>query len=146
MQITLDRSRKFATVHGERVEGDVNRGAYYKQDGFLFDAQAVLIERDLTPEQKAIVEAKKAKLAKIAPSKIEEGEEVEVDSQDEVNLELFLRQNVKYPWHKVTEAVKTRFKVAKSSKRDVVEFLVFEAKLVPFNEVHPALKPQQSTI
>ena len=42
-QIRMDRSRPFATVHGDRGPGDPHAGVHFYQDGLPHDAQGFLI-------------------------------------------------------------------------------------------------------
>lgn len=145
MDITLDRSRKYATVHGERIQGDADTGVYFKQDGLAFDAKGILIDAKVPEHLKKDVEARRAKIKDVVATKPDDDEndtagEIQITSADEVNLELWLRQNVKYPWHKVTDAIRTRYSATKPSKQAAVEFLVADIKLVPFAEVHPELR------
>lgn len=62
--LTLDRHRPYGEVHGEDTGG-----AYFDQDGFLFDFEGKLIPELLTPAQRAQIEKMKAQTEAQAKAK-----------------------------------------------------------------------------
>lgn len=149
VRLRMDRSRKFSTVHGESVPGDVNHGVFYKQDGLPFDAAGILVEARLTPDQRNLADHKIKKLKAVKPVKNEAGDddepaETEGAASDDVNFEAWLRGEVRYPPFTLFGAAKKRFQVNKTKIADLVEFLVFEQRVIPENEVSPKLLPREA--
>lgn len=148
--IHIDRSRDFATIHGERGPDDTHRLAFFKQDKFYFDADGCII-LDLVPEElRESVEAKIRKMNNgLLPSEVKEpasdddkqaggtdtdNNSGESDPNAEVNLELWLRGET-YPWFAVAKAIRERYKKAITKAEDAVLFLVIDEKVVPVEEL-----------
>lgn len=155
MTKTLDRSRPHGTIHPPY------EGAHYEQGGFHFDAQGKLVEKLLTPEQKAA-------LAKAAQPKSPRASEQEPSgapkppkpnavvgtedfgssasasdqaaTQDGVNLEEWLRDDASANFLEVRKAVKARYATWITDKAGVVTFLVNEQHLLPAEELDPDLR------
>lgn len=139
----LDRSRDFGTYHGS------SNGAVYNQDGFDFDQEGRIVEALLTDEQKKLLATKKgpapkppAPAAKVEAPAEEKPEPppASEDTGDSLNLEMWLRGEADYPFPAVQKAVKERFSVWKTARRDLLVFLVDEQKVVTSDELCPDLK------
>lgn len=152
--VRMDRSRSFATVHGERGPSDLHAGVHFYQDGIPFDAQGFLLfdHPDLKvpgahgDKIRALVERKLKKAASIAakqppkpakerdvdsdPDADESDADAEDDLLDPVNLEAWLRGEQEVEWNDVSQEIARRFKVRKSKVEDAVAFLVNEQRVV----------------
>lgn len=151
--LRLDRTRKHASVHGE-----VAHGLAYKQDGLPFNALGELIPQLVaTKEQKALVEKRIKKLAnKAAPAQPETktdadnpiaensavDEEGDGDTDDDVNFDAWARGQERVEWTALQKAARKRFSKVFKSKEDIVEFLVFDAKILALEDVTPNLRPK----
>lgn len=129
----LDKSRDFGTYH------PADQGAHYNQDGLDFDHEGYIVESRLTPEQKAKLAKKPASAphkqhAPKPPKPAKEPGEGEgggeAPTKDGLNLEAWLRGEEDYNFDHVRHAVKDRYSVWKTGKRDLILFLVDEQKLV----------------
>src|SRR6266403_1634016 len=149
-KLRMDRSRPFGTVHGERLPGDKSATAHFTQDGICFDAQGLHID-DLVEDEKvrALVDRKLKKAAKPAG---DAGGSDETDDDpgetkapgsdsapDDVNLEAWLRGEAKYPWFAITKRVRERYSQNISKQIDMIEFLVMDEKVIPLDQLDPAL-------
>lgn len=149
LRLVLDRTRKHASVHGE-----VENGLAYKQDGLPFDAQGNLIEALVnTPDLRAIVERKLKRVKKqVAPATpAEAGAQQEDDDDpadknkagdDDVNFDAWARGMVRYEWTLLQRVARKRFSRSFSSKENIIEFLIEDAKLIHLDDVHPSLRPK----
>jgi hypothetical protein len=125
--IMLDRSLYFSTCHGE-----ITDNVFYRQGGLPFDGAGHLVEKALDEAAKKVVAKKRAELAK---KPAEEGETTgKVDPAD-VNLEQWLRREVKYPFHVIANVMRERYHKQFANFGQVVDFLVFEQKLLPEDKV-----------
>lgn len=151
LRVILDRTRKHASVHGE-----AEHGLAYKQDGLPFNAQGELIEVLVnTPEQKATLERKLKKLkhkrpaapepakapAAAAPAD-EDDDEDDVSGDDDINFDAWARGIERYEWIVLQRAAKKRFSKVFTSKEQLIEFLVFDAKIIALADVADALRPK----
>lgn len=150
MALTLDRSRTFATVHGENTDGIA-----FVQDGIPFDARGMLLDDKVPDDKKALVAQKKKKAAKLArqndqPPSPPEGsptggadddpdDDGEPDQTD-VNFEAWLKDEVKYQPHVLFAAARKRFSKTFTNYRDLAEFLVLEENVVGIDDVPTKLK------
>lgn len=143
VQVRMDKSRDYATCHGERTSGNSHAAVHFYQNELPFDAQGILIfdHPDFEPESekpsaKAIrlrerVEKLMAKAIKSARPKAE-GNSSEVEDDDSgtsdgpANLEMWARGEVRVPWNEVTQAIAKRFSRRVSNKHDAIELLVQE--------------------
>jgi hypothetical protein len=141
VQVRMDKSRDYATVHGERIPGDPHAAVHFTQNALPFDAQGILITDHPVfepgiekPSKHAITlrdRAEKliAKAIKSAKPKVE-GETAEVEDDDggadngPANLETWARGESKVPWNEVTQAIAKRFSRRVSNKHDAIELLV----------------------
>ena len=150
--LRLDRTRKHSSVHGE-----VEYGLAYKQDGLPFDNQGELIkELVTTPEQKALVEKKLRRLAKVAMPKeappaelpkepaaiTTDDDDDDKGSDDDVNFDAWARGMERVEWNTLQRVARKRFNKVFKSKDDIVEFLVFDEKVLALEDVAPALRPK----
>ena len=154
--LSLDRTRDYGTVHGEGVP----HGMLYEQDGLAFNAQGELIMALVdTDEKKALVERKLRKLAKAQAKQADDaapqsdGQSGATTSQDddddedaptdaEVNIDAWARGAAKVPWVELQKVAKQRFAKVFKGKEELVEFLVYDAKLLNIEDVAPALRPK----
>lgn len=163
--IRLDRSKKFSTVHGDRVPGDPHYMVHYWQNDLPFDAAGILVPDDgqtqtrtvdmdgkpvichplYNAERRAKVARIKERLAKARP--VEDPIEVTADSTEEdrveasqdVNLESWLRGELNYePWQ-LYAAAKVRFSKHYGKLRELVQDLVEDERIVPEDQVAPHL-------
>lgn len=146
-KLMLDRSRAFASVHGEGVFHA------FEQDGLPFDNQGELIKRLVTePDKKAVVEKKLKRLAKLAAGapveepkepKDEAEEDDVVDLGKDINFEAWLKDEVKYEQHLLFKEAKRRFSKVFSNYAQLAEFLVYEENVVGPSEVPTKLPKKQ---
>jgi hypothetical protein len=139
---TLDRSRPYGTVHGEETDG-----AFFEQDGYLFDNEGLLLEHLLSSDQKKSLELAKAKRHAAAmaqeayeaamkdagmtdvppgapPVIVSENAPPPVpEPGDKVDLDGWMRGTHKYQFFAVTKAMREQFGFAASDKSSVVKFL-----------------------
>ena len=143
----LDRSIYFATEHGE--PGDATR---YWQDGLAFDAHGELVDSRLTEDQRARLDTQRAKTPADpgqadAPPRRDRPEQAVPESDflpgdGEANLELWLKGEKKYGAGKVLAAARARFNKSFTNFTDLVDFLVYDQRLMPASEVTPRLRPK----
>ena len=143
--LKLDRSRTFATCHGE------NLTHAYEQDGLPFNFQGELVLRLVTKEQKVLVDKKLKRLAKLAsnapgdePAVADDpetaAEESDADAGTEMNFEQWLKDEVRYEPHAVFKEAKRRYSKNFSNYRDLAEFLVLEENICGPEDVPTKLK------
>lgn len=147
MTLTLDRSRTYATVHGENTDGIA-----FMQDGVPFDVRGALIEDKVSEDKKAFVAQKMKKAARLArqadgpPAPGDSGQNDPNDDSDgpidpsDVNFEAWLRDEVRYTPPVLFAAARKRFSKTFSNYRDLAEFLVFEEKIMNVEDVPTKLK------
>lgn len=156
-KLRLDKSRYHSTIHGERRPDDPHVRAVYLQDGIHFDAHGFHIDELITDEKtRALVDRRLKRQTKAAPKQegddpvdAGDGEDEEAgsppggpESSEDVNLEAWLRGEAKYPWFGITKLVRERYHQNLSKMVDVLEFLVFDEKVVREDELSPELKKQ----
>lgn len=132
----LDKSRDFGTYHPP------DGGAHYNQDGYDFDHTGALVEDRLTEEQKERLKKKPTAPPPKPPAPAAHGKahkketvpDPEPDA-DGLNLEAWLRGEEDYPFPDVQKAVKARYSVWKTAKRDLLLFLVEDQKLVETDDL-----------
>lgn len=141
-RLRLDRSRNFATVHGERRPGDKHQMVHFIQDGIHFDAGGLHLDDLVEDEQvRSLVDRRLKKQGKTAPKGADK-DDLPPDNgggPSEVNLEAWLRGEARYQWFSITKIVRERFSINITNQADMVEFLVNEKKLVPVDQVDPDL-------
>jgi hypothetical protein len=143
-QVQLDRSKEYATVHGERSPDDLHAATHFYQDGLPFDGEGILIadhpelqgDNPRVVKLRAIVE-KRTKQAIKAHEKAEakaagdepadaESEAVDEDEEalsDGELIRAWLRGR-DVVWNDLTQAVARKTGRRVSSKRDAVVWLV----------------------
>lgn len=152
-RLRLDRSKHFSTIHGNRPNGDPHQIAKFQQDGIHFDAQGLHIDALVPDDKRELLEKRLKRQIKAAPKKDSAGEgDVKDDpddesgsSDDDVNLEAWLRGEAKYDWFAITKTMRDRYKKNLTKQVDVVEFLVRDQKIVTPDQLDPklaALLPQ----
>ena len=151
-QVRMDKSRDFATVHGERLAGDPHVGVHFYQDGLPFDSSGILVadhidltaQTPLAEKLRKRVARKLEKAAQVRPAResdpsasadddeddetrVEKDEEDDEDDRPQpANLEAWARGEVDVPWQEVTQAIAKRFSKRVSNKRDALELLIEE--------------------
>lgn len=156
-KLRMDRSKPFATVHGERLPGDLHQNTHFFQDSMPFDAAGLLIYDAIEdPKIKAIADRKLKKMPAAKPAAEGDGDGADDDdpdngtggdtkppastSPDDVNLEAWLRGEMSYPWFSITKAVRERHSQNISKQADMVEFLVRDLKIIPEDQVGADLR------
>jgi hypothetical protein len=137
--VRLDKSRDYATVHGDRRPGDPHHEVHFYQFGLPFNAHGELIadhpEIGADPRKQAAVEKLMKRAVKVkqeAP-----GDEVDKllgngggdDDDDDtpvLNLEMWARGEQKWPWQQVSDAIAARFAKRVTDKKGAVEVLIEE--------------------
>lgn len=166
-KVRMDRSRDYATVHGERVPNDRHAAVFFYQDEMPFDADGFLIpdHPDFEPgvdqpsakarKLRALADKKMAKAAKVkarsappleaADPDAHASGEVESDEDDddedgpkEINLEAWARGEPAN-WNDVTQTIARRYKKRVNNKADAIELLV-EEKVVSLDQLAPAYR------
>ncbi|WP_213287591.1 hypothetical protein [Bradyrhizobium sp. sGM-13] len=148
--VKLDRSRAYATVHGEGITH------FFEQDGLPFDHQGNLVDKLVSKDKRPLVEKKLKRLAKLAgnaPAEepVEAGSDTTTDDDDddanagsEINFEGWLKDKVRYEQHAIFKEAKKRYSKVFSNYRDLAEFLVFEENVCGPEDVPTKLGPKQS--
>jgi hypothetical protein len=137
----LDKSRPYGSYHPPepgKVDGDA--ACHFNQDGYDFDHNGEIVEWRLNDAQKAALKKKpptapaKQHTPKPPKPQGDGGEGAEDEGADEhadgLNLEAWLRGEEDYDFGAVQKAIKERYHVHKTSKRDMILFLVEDQKLV----------------
>lgn len=145
--VTLDRSKAFSTVHGERTPGDPHYGVHFFQDGLPFNAGGELMMDKVPSELRELaarkVEKVKAQMASTKGAAGDGGASTSggppMGDPNDVNLEAYLRGRMQYQWFAIVAAVRNRYHTTKQGKKDLIAFLVEEIKLIPRGEVAPDL-------
>jgi hypothetical protein len=165
--LTLDPSRDHSTVHGDRTPEDPHYGIAFWQDGFPFaldgslfpdsgkrqpwsghdaEGKPVQFRPPWTDAMAKRLEGRLERMARFVPE--DEPEQVDEFSSPaareklamEVNLAAWLRGQLRYePWL-VQLAAKMRYGKVHARQKDLVIDLVLDEKLVPEEQVGPALR------
>ena len=146
-QVTLDKSRDYSTVHGERAPDDIHARVRFFQDGLPFDAEGVLMANhpDITGNEKLqkVVERKLRKAAAKAEKEAARARgEIDDDEDEEdrpgadgklppVDIRLWIMGQREYLWTEVSQAIALKYKVRVGGKKHAVEFLVGEGLVTP---------------
>lgn len=145
--VTLDKSRDFSTVHGERAPDDLHARVRFFQDGLPFDAEGVLMadHPDITGNEKLqrVVERKLRKAAAKAEKEAARARGDLDDDDDEedrpdadgklppVDIRAWVMGQRDYLWTEVSQAIALKYKVRVGGKKHAVEFLVNEGVVTP---------------
>jgi hypothetical protein len=147
--LRLDRSRDYATVHGET---EVPIHAF--QDGLPFGPDGELVESALSDEQKAIVERKLARIRASKPKVKDAGSEPNPAGppgagqsnapgiNDAINFESWLRGLERHTPQALFAEARARWSRSFSNLTDLVEFLVYDQKVIAADEVSPDILPR----
>ncbi len=148
-RLRLDRSKPFATIHGQRHPDDPHLRAKFQQDGIHYDSEGLHIDSLIADDEtRALVDRRLKRQARSAPKKDGAGEGSDGDpgdgssgssGDDDVNLEAWLRGEAQYQWFAITKLVRDRFKMNITKQADMVDFLVNEQKVIPLADVDPKL-------
>lgn len=164
-KVRMDRSRAYATVHGERGPADRYAAVQFIQDGLPFDAQGFCIidHPDIQkpgPEGDKLRATLERKLKKAAALKAKERprptapaegddddeatasadeDEGDDDELEPINLEAWLRGEQDVEWQEVTQEVARRYKKRIAKIEDAVDFLVSEG-VVPKAQLRAKFK------
>ena len=161
--ITLDKTRPYATCHGDRIPDDPMYRVSYWQGGKIgkdtvtlpFDSNGELVEDDkkeapwksIDAESKPVTyyplwtekmrKFRDAKFKKLAERAIEEEEIVEDESDPAaaVDLVAWLRGNARYDWPVLVAACKRKHGINFNSKAQMVTDLVIDHALVKEEEL-----------
>ena len=147
-KMRLDRSRYFATEHGQFEDA-----ARYWQDGLAFDADGKLVKTRLTPKPPrrlaaagAVASPPAAPVESAAPEAAAAAEAVAAPEpakpNDEVDLERWLKGEVRYVSTQVFAAIRRRYGKTVTTFDESAAFLVGEVKLVPPADVDERLRPK----
>lgn len=145
--VTMDRSKYHSSVHGERTPGDPHHGVCFFQDGLPFDAAGRLLLDKVdqrNPELVALAQrkVKQAEAARAARAKgadgagKADGPPAQGDPND-VNLEAWLRGELQYHWSTITQTVKARYGRVVADKKQAVNFLVADERLLTPEQIAP---------
>lgn len=152
MAIKLDKSRDYATVHGEH-----ELPVAFVQDGLHFNHHGDLIEAMVTTDaHRALVAKKMRRIEKLAaqsadkppsdqppaPPADDDDDDLDDDKDagDGVNLEQWLRDEVRYPPATIFKTMRERYSKQCSTFKEVAEFLVYDEQIVGPDEVPTKLK------
>lgn len=143
--VRMDRSRDFATCHGERTPDSEHATLHFIQSGLPFDSEGVLItdhaffEPDKqNPSKRALMLRERAEkliqtAAKQSRPRVEGEPETADETADEANgsrgsanLESWARGEARVPWQEVTQAIARRFSVRVANKQGAIELLLKE--------------------
>lgn len=163
--LRLDRSKKYSTIHGDRVGDDPHASVAFMQDGLPYDSEGILVPDDgknapweilhdnvrikhhplYTQEMRDKVKRKLDRATKGIPKDdVDEHDEesVKADASEDVNLESWLRGEIRYPAFMIYAACKKRFSKSFTKLSDVIDDLVLDEKIIPEQQVDPALLRQ----
>lgn len=162
----LDRSRPFGEVYGEHVHQVKYTQNARKLQAWPYDAHGNLVEASLNEKQAEMLAAMRAaaeKAAAEAPAEeveaIEDAAEADdvvndddgelepdatrVKDDDGVNLELWLRGELRLTQPVIQKVLKARYGVNKPSLVQQALYLVEEQKLIPRDQVSIKILPKQ---
>lgn len=141
--VRMDRSRDFATCHGERTPDSVHATLHFIQNGLPFDSEGILITDHAffepmkdKPSKNALLLRERAdklveKALKSAQPRVEgepatEGDADDGKSDGPANLEAWARGEARVPWQEVSQAIARRFGRRVANKRDAIDLLLEE--------------------
>ncbi|HWW46321.1 MAG TPA: hypothetical protein VNZ94_00580 [Xanthobacteraceae bacterium] len=143
--LKLDRSRPYATVHGDGADGV----AFY-QDDLPFDFHGKLVAAKVPLHLREKVERKLLRLAKLADTAGDElqneggppdpTEDDDDDPGTDVNFEAWLKDEIKYQPQVLFSEARRRFNKTFSDFGALAEFLVFDEQICGPDEVPTKLK------
>lgn len=141
--VHMDRSRDYATVHGDRMPNDPHLNVHFYQNGLPFNAAGILVQDHpeiLNDEKKQAKVARLIKKAEMlraaAPGNDADDEDRDDDDRDEdededrenepapINLVKWAAGEQKVQWQQVSDAVTRKLSKRPVSKRDALEMLI----------------------
>lgn len=139
--ISLDRNRPYGEVHGENTQG-----AFFDQDGFLFDYEGNLLENllddagrarlhGMRAKEEARVRAKDAYEASLRAAGLDPTTQPAMDAEDEppppakVDLHAWATGQAKYQFFAVKDAMKDQYGFSPTNRDAAIKFLIDELKL-----------------
>jgi hypothetical protein len=162
LTLILDRTRPHGTCHGEGL----THGLSYEQDGLPFDHEGNLIMALVTSEaQKQLVDKKLARMAKrlardeaaqattqgegagaapaasVPATQADDDDDEDENFDDDVNFDAWARGMEQVPWVVLQKAARKRFAKVFRSKEQIIEFLVFDAKMLGLDDVVASMRP-----
>jgi len=145
VDVFLDNTKDFSTIHGERGPSDPHYGVCFIQNGLPFDAEQKLMAnhamvRD-NPKAKAIIEKMVKRAEKLAARRAavkddedhddDSAADVEDDGDGEIDLKAWARGAKQNRWQLVSDAIVLRTQRRVTSKRDALETLITEGIVQP---------------
>ena len=142
--ILLDRTRPYGEYHGEGLGLRL-----YEQDGLPFDHKGELLMDLVTAEQKPLVEKKLKKAASKAKASAGDKAAAPAEADDEegedgsvINFDAWAQGKERHEWTVLAAEARKRFHKSFKGKDDLIEFLVFEAKMIALDDVATSLRPK----
>jgi hypothetical protein len=146
--VRMDRSRDFATVHGDRVAGDPLVSVFFFQDQLPYSAQGILLwDHPLVQKDQALIK-RAAKLlrraVKLRQQDPEDDEDDDNDDEDEddedeeeqdeygpapVNFKKWAAGLQEVQWQEVSNAIARKYFKRVKNKHDALELLVAEGEI-----------------
>jgi len=138
---TLDRNRPYGEVHGENTNG-----AFFDQDGFLFDYEGNLLEHllddagrarlhSIKAKEEAQTRAKEAYESSLRAAGLDPTTQPAMDSGDDapvpakVDLHAWATGQAKYQFFAVKDAMKDQYGFSPTNRDAAMKFLADELKL-----------------
>jgi hypothetical protein len=139
---TLDRNRPYGEVHGENTNG-----AFFDQDGFLFDNDGNLLEHllddagrarlhGIKAKEEAQARAKEAYEASLRAAGLDPASQPTMDAEGEVapapakvDLHAWATGQAKYQFFAVKDAMKDQYGFSPTNRDAAIKFLIDELKL-----------------
>lgn len=145
VDVFLDNTKDYSTIHGERGPSDPHYGVCFIQNGLPFDAEQKLMADhamvSANPKAKAAIEKMVKRAEKLAARRnaIENDEETEDDIADDVDddgegvidLKAWAMGAKQYRWQLVTDTIVLKYQRRVTSKRDALETLIAEGVVQP---------------
>jgi hypothetical protein len=145
--VRMDRSRDFASVHGERI-GSEHAEVFFYQDGLPYSSQGVLLwQRDevmknkklLAKAERLLKRALKLRMEAPGDDADDDDDEDDLDEREEEEAEEApLKVNLtewasgkEYPWQEVSNAIARKFFRRVNNRRGALELLIEERVISP---------------
>lgn len=149
--VRMDKSRDYATIHGDRLPGDPDEHLHYTQDGLPFDAHGrlmlthhTIMTRPALQKKAEVLLLRAMKKQAANPGNVdpEDAEEIEEnldqtfadvdDDEDEddgegpINLADWAAGTAQHPWQDISNAIASRYATRVMNKKQAIELLVRE--------------------
>lgn len=145
VQVYLNRSATFSTIHGDTIAGDPHHGVAAYQDGLPFNHEDKLIwdhpevladENKQKKAERLIARAEKLLQRARSTGAADEEEEDDLDGDDgesgtDVDLGAWARGIADWPWQEISNALARRFSRRVGNKFEAIELLVNEKVVAP---------------